>query len=101
MKYPTLIKTPSAPREFVEGRLEAVQSLLGISYRGRAIAGVVGLPFPQGGGPSLVLCGVVGSPSKVTGLPSSYAIAGEEELVVAISADLCAKEVPPLQCTVT
>ena len=32
-------------REFVEGRLGACQNLIGISYRGRAVAGVVGLPF--------------------------------------------------------
>ena len=34
-------------REFVEGRLEACQNLIGISYRGAAIAGVVGLPFSR------------------------------------------------------
>jgi 3'-phosphoadenosine 5'-phosphosulfate (PAPS) 3'-phosphatase len=32
-------------REFVEGRLDAVQNLIGISIRGRAVAGIVGLPF--------------------------------------------------------
>ena len=32
-------------REFVEGRLDAVQNLIGIAIRGRAVAGVVGLPF--------------------------------------------------------
>ena len=35
-------------REFVEGRLDAVQSLVGISVRGRPRAGVAGLPFPDG-----------------------------------------------------
>jgi 3'-phosphoadenosine 5'-phosphosulfate (PAPS) 3'-phosphatase len=34
-------------REFVEGRLDACQNLIGISYRGRAVAGVVGLPFTR------------------------------------------------------
>ena len=34
-------------REFVEGRLSACQNLIGISYRGRALAGVVGLPFTR------------------------------------------------------
>ena len=34
-------------REFVEGRLGACQNLIGISYRGRAVAGVVGLPFTR------------------------------------------------------
>ncbi|KAA8492835.1 3'(2'),5'-bisphosphate nucleotidase 1 [Porphyridium purpureum] len=32
-------------REFFESRLEACMTLIGISWRGRAIAGVVGLPF--------------------------------------------------------
>jgi len=35
-------------REFVEGRLDAVQCLIGIAREGRAIAGCVGLPFPSG-----------------------------------------------------
>ena len=32
-------------REFVEGRFQAVSSVVGISVRGRAVAGVIGLPF--------------------------------------------------------
>ena len=35
-------------REFVEGRLGAVQTLVGVARRGRAVAGAVGLPFPDG-----------------------------------------------------
>lgn len=35
-------------REFVEGRLGAVQCLIGVACRGRAVAGAVGLPFPDG-----------------------------------------------------
>ena len=35
-------------REFVEGRLAAVQSLVGVAWRGRAVAGAVGLPFSAG-----------------------------------------------------
>ena len=35
-------------REFVEGRLEAVTSLVGIAVGGRAVGGAIGLPF---GGP--------------------------------------------------
>ena len=35
-------------REFVEGRLENVQSLVGLSVKGRATAGAIGLPFPSG-----------------------------------------------------
>lgn len=34
-------------REFVEGRLHAVQSLVGVAVRGRSIGGAVGLPFPS------------------------------------------------------
>ena len=34
-------------REFVEGRLENVACLIGIAKNNRAIAGVVGLPFPK------------------------------------------------------
>lgn len=37
-------------REFVEGRLDAVQCLVGVSCRGRAVAGAVGLPFAEGAG---------------------------------------------------
>lgn len=43
--------------EFVEGRLENVQCLVGISVGGRAVGGVVGVPF-QGEGK--VVCGLVG-----------------------------------------
>jgi len=32
-------------REFVERRLEAVTSLVGVYYRGQAVAGIIGLPF--------------------------------------------------------
>eukprot|EP01051_Picozoa_sp_SAG22_P009567 SAG22_NODE_805_length_7096_cov_28.481206_7_plen_343_part_00 len=35
-------------REFVQGRLHSVQTLIGLAWRGRPIAGVVGLPFHDG-----------------------------------------------------
>ena len=35
-------------REFVEGRLEAVQCLIGVACRGRSVAGAIGLPFSEG-----------------------------------------------------
>merc|ERR1711862_624883 len=35
-------------REFVEGRLENVACLIGIAKNNRSIAGVIGLPFPNG-----------------------------------------------------
>lgn len=35
-------------REFVEGRLQNVACLIGISRKNRPIAGVIGLPFPDG-----------------------------------------------------
>ena len=80
-------------REFVEGRLEAVTSLLGVSYRGRAVAGIMGLPFHPSGQVQVVL-GVVGSPSGLFGVPiSGQKKSGANEFVLAISTDLGAKEV--------
>ena len=80
-------------REFVEGRLEAVTSLVGVSYRGRAIAGIMGIPFHQSGQVQVVL-GVVGSPSGLLGVPMSGQKKSEaNEFVLAISMDLGAKEV--------
>lgn len=35
-------------REFVEGRLENCQVLVGIAIDGEAVAGAIGMPFPQG-----------------------------------------------------
>lgn len=64
-------------REFVECRLHAVQCLIGIAYRGRAIAGVVGLPFFSSeaamsshsfGTQVQMIYGVVGS-QGIVGLP--------------------------------
>jgi 3'-phosphoadenosine 5'-phosphosulfate (PAPS) 3'-phosphatase len=81
-------------REFVEGRLQAVQCLLGIAYRGRAVAGVIGLPFlrtsrePEQGALEPCTCissiphvlyGVVGSPSGVAGLPLPQNDPGQHE----------------------
>mmetsp|Transcript_36068 Transcript_36068/g.73226 ORF Transcript_36068/g.73226 Transcript_36068/m.73226 type:complete len:262 (-) Transcript_36068:1253-2038(-) len=37
-----------ATREFVEGRLENCQSLVGIAVGSEAVAGVIGIPFPGG-----------------------------------------------------
>lgn len=36
-------------REFVEGRLDACQVLVGIAIDGEAVAGAIGIPFPDGG----------------------------------------------------
>ena len=47
-------------REFVESRLHAVQCLIGIAIRGRAVAGVIGLPFPEGDVESAEACAVYG-----------------------------------------
>ena len=60
-------------REFVEGRLENVQSLVGVSVRGRATAGAIGLPFPNGAYPgekAAVLYGLVGVGTGVHGTRS-------------------------------
>ena len=58
-------------REFVEGRLGAVQCLIGVAFRGRPIAGVAAIPFPHGlvDSAAHVLYGLVGSPTGVVGLP--------------------------------
>jgi len=91
-------------REFVEGRLSACQNLIGISYRGRALAGVVGLPFTRltndgsqiscGNTETKIIFGVVGSKDGVSGLPDTEesSLADESELVLGISADLGEKE---------
>ena len=41
-------------REFVEGRLENVQTLVGLCYQGRPVMGAVGLPFPAEDGIEVV-----------------------------------------------
>ena len=41
-------------REFVEGRLQNVACLIGIARNNRPIAGVIGLPFPEGSGDKAV-----------------------------------------------
>ena len=43
--------------EFVKGNLDVVQTLLGISVRGRAVAGVANLPFND----DPPVCGMVGA----------------------------------------
>ena len=43
-----LVDPVDGTRELVEGRLAAVQTLVGVAWRGRAVAGAVGLPFPDG-----------------------------------------------------
>jgi len=57
-------------REFVEGRLGNVQSLVGIAINGRAIAGAVGLPFPGGdlSSDTAVVYGLVGAGAGVFGV---------------------------------
>ena len=49
MSQVTLFVDPlDGTREFVEGRIESCQVLVGIAIDGEAVAGVVGLPFPKG-----------------------------------------------------
>ena len=59
-------------REFVEGRLENVQCLVGVAVDGRAVAGAVGLPFGGVGGEAVVVYGLVGAGVATTG-PRSVA----------------------------
>ena len=47
-------------REFVEQRLHAVQCLIGVAVRGRAVGGIIGLPFPEGDVSSREACVVWG-----------------------------------------
>ena len=71
-------------REFVEGRIRNVQTLIGVSVRGMAVAGAVGLPFAVRGDTAnnkssnenddnysmnaAVVCGLVGAgPPRVVG----------------------------------
>ena len=57
-----LVDPVDGTRELVEGRLGAVQTLVGVAVQGRAVAGAVGLPFPVDGGVEPVVeYGLVGS----------------------------------------
>ena len=78
-------------REFVEGRLENVQSLVGISVRGRAMAGAIGLPFPTGTNaedtPACIVYGLVGNGAGCHGARPSppegaYAASGAPKPIV-------------------
>ena len=51
-------------REFVEGRLENVQCLVGVAVDGRAVAGAVGLPFGGEAGASVVVYGLSARASR-------------------------------------
>ena len=55
-------------REFVEGRLDAVQCLVGVAVGDTPVCGAVGLPFPADGGPPRVIYatsrGSVGPPTR-------------------------------------
>ena len=57
-------------REFVEGRLHCVQSLVGIAVNGRATAGAIGLPFPGGDLSASAACvyGLVGVGRGIVGV---------------------------------
>ena len=82
-------------REFVQGRLDSVQTLIGVAWRGRSIAGVVGLPFHEGdpgaaaagaasAAAGAMLHGIVGG--GVFGLPpAGPAAVDREHLVCAAS----------------
>jgi len=47
-------------REFVEGRLSAVQCLVGVVVGDTPVAGAVGIPFPADGGPPRVIWATAG-----------------------------------------
>ena len=56
-------------REFVEGRLENCQVLVGIAIEGESVAGVIGMPFPNGTSEtdSTVIYGLDGMGTGVVG----------------------------------
>jgi len=58
-------------REFVEGRLSNCQVLIGISVHGKAVAGAIGIPFPDGDltCDSTVVYGMVNVGTGVIGTP--------------------------------
>eukprot|EP00960_Hanusia_phi_P042578 755579-Hanusia_phi.AAC.6 len=58
-------------KEFVEGRLEAVQTLVGISVNGRPTGGAIGIPFLSGKEEVHVVYGLVGAGLKNVPAPSS------------------------------
>ena len=58
-----LVDPVDGTRELVEGRINAVQTLIGVAVRGRAVGGVIGLNFPDGAmdSPPVLTYGLVGS----------------------------------------
>ena len=80
-------------REFVEGRLQNCQTLVGVSVRGRAVAGAIGVPFPAGdlSVDTTVVYGLVGAGTGTLGphlrqpliapstssLPRPYVVTGD------------------------
>ena len=70
-------------REFVEGRLENVQSLVGLARRGRPVAGAVGLPFAAAAGSEpVVVYGLVGAGTGTCGVrPRAATTSGARPLV--------------------
>lgn len=58
-------------REFVEGRLQNCQCLIGITIDDEPIAGAIGIPFPNGdmSTPSTILYGLVGKGTGCIGEP--------------------------------
>jgi len=66
-------------REFVESRLHAVQCLIGIAVRGRAVAGAIGLPFPDGSIDASDACVVYGAvaPGAKRGAAGTHGARGE------------------------
>lgn len=58
-------------REFVEGRLQNVASLIGIARNNRTLAGVVGLPFPKDDADVVIHYGVSDQRGSAGSWPSS------------------------------
>jgi 3'-phosphoadenosine 5'-phosphosulfate (PAPS) 3'-phosphatase len=58
-------------KEFVEGRLNNCQALVGIAVAGKAAAGAIGVPFPNGdlSGESTIVFGQIGAGHGIIGSP--------------------------------
>ena len=74
-------------REFVQGRLESVQTLIGIAWRGRPIAGVIGLPFHHHTDTQCIIRCIVGV-SLIMGPLQSLYNRESDDLVIAVSAEI-------------
>jgi 3'-phosphoadenosine 5'-phosphosulfate (PAPS) 3'-phosphatase len=70
-------------REFVEGRLDAVQCLVGVAVGDQPVCGAVGLPFPADGGPPRVIYATARGSVGPSDAPRAQKRAADALLVIA------------------